>query len=135
MIMAFVTQILMVPLAAAGMMGGPGGVLRHTGDLPAAGRGYATATFAGGCFWSMEHPFDQLDGVITVTVGYMGGHTRHPTYEEVAAGRTGHAESVQILYDATKNGDEQLLDVFWPNIHPPTPAWQRVAFRSTERPR
>jgi len=133
MIMAFVTQILMVPLAAAGMMRGPGGVLRHTRELPAAGRGYATATFAGGCFWSMEHPFDQLDGVITVTVGYMGGHTRHPTYEEVAAGRTGHAESVQILYDATKIGYEQLLDVFWHNIDPLTPDGQVCDFGSQYR--
>ena len=77
-----------------------------------------TATFAGGCFWSMEHPFDQLDGVVSVTVGYAGGHEMHPSYEDVSAGRTGHLESVQVVYDPRKVGYETLLDVFWHNIDP-----------------
>ena len=82
---------------------------------------YAKATFAGGCFWCMEHPFDQLAGVISVTAGYTGGVTMHPTYEQVSAGGTGHAESVEIVYDPKRIGYETLLDVFWHNIDPLTP--------------
>ncbi len=76
------------------------------------------ATFAGGCFWCMQPPFDKLDGVISTTAGYTGGHTKNPTYEEVSAGGTGHAESVQIVYDPAKISYEKLLDVFWHNIDP-----------------
>jgi peptide-methionine (S)-S-oxide reductase len=79
---------------------------------------YAKATFAGGCFWCMEPPFDKLPGVISTTSGYTGGNTKNPTYEEVSAGRTGHAESVQILYDPAKISYAKLLDVFWMNIDP-----------------
>lgn len=131
--MAFSTRILIVPLAAALVMPRPGGALRDPRERAATGRGYATATFAGGCFWSMEHPFDQLDGVIAVTVGYMGGHTTHPTYEEVAAGGTGHAESIQIVYDSAKIAYERLLDVFWHNIDPLTPDGQVCDFGSQYR--
>ena len=77
-----------------------------------------TATFAGGCFWSMEHPFDQLDGVVSVTVGFMGGRTVNPSYEDVVTGRTGHLESVQVVYDARKVGYAKLLEAFWHNIDP-----------------
>jgi len=76
------------------------------------------ATFAGGCFWCMEAPFDKLPGVVSVTVGYTGGYVKNPTYEQVSAGRTGHAESVQILYDPKKINYGKLLDVFWHNIDP-----------------
>ena len=76
------------------------------------------ATFAGGCFWCMEHPFDQLEGVLSVTVGYTGGQKKNPTYEEVSSGTTGHAESVQIVYDPAKITYTKLLDVFWHNIDP-----------------
>ncbi len=78
----------------------------------------ATATFAGGCFWCMVHPFDQLPGVISVTSGYTGGHKKNPTYEEVSAGGTGHVESVQVIYDPKKIGYDKLLDVYWHNIDP-----------------
>ena len=78
----------------------------------------ATATFAGGCFWCMEPPFEKLPGVISVTSGYTGGQQKDPTYEQVSSGKTGHAESVQIVYDPSKIGYEQLLDVFWRNIDP-----------------
>ncbi|MBZ5637637.1 MAG: peptide-methionine (S)-S-oxide reductase MsrA [Acidobacteriia bacterium] len=81
----------------------------------------AMATFAGGCFWCMEPPFEKLDGVISVTVGYTGGHTKNPTYEEVSGGGTGHAESVRIVYDPLKIDYARLLDVFWHNIDPTTP--------------
>ncbi len=76
------------------------------------------ATFAGGCFWCMEHPFDELEGVVSVTPGYTGGHKKNPTYEEVSSGTTGHAESVQIVYDPAKITYTKLLDVFWHNIDP-----------------
>jgi peptide methionine sulfoxide reductase msrA/msrB len=79
------------------------------------------ATFAGGCFWCMEHPFDHLEGVTSVTSGYTGGQKKNPTYEEVSAGGTGHAESVQILYDPEKVSYADLLGVFWHNIDPTTP--------------
>ncbi|HSB72610.1 MAG TPA: peptide-methionine (S)-S-oxide reductase MsrA [Candidatus Methylomirabilis sp.] len=83
--------------------------------------GLATATFAGGCFWCMEPPFDELDGVLSTTSGYTGGQKQNPTYEEVSAGRTGHAEAVQVLYDPTRITYARLLDVFWRNIDPTTP--------------
>jgi len=76
------------------------------------------ATFAGGCFWCMEHPFDEIPGVVSVTPGYTGGHKKSPTYEEVSAGGTGHAESVQIVYDPAQVTYEKLLNVFWHNIDP-----------------
>ncbi|WP_236025809.1 peptide-methionine (S)-S-oxide reductase MsrA [Geomonas azotofigens] len=76
------------------------------------------ATFAGGCFWCMEHPFDELPGVVSVTSGYTGGHVKNPTYEEVSAGGTGHAESVQVLYDPAKIGYDKLLTRYWHNIDP-----------------
>jgi len=78
----------------------------------------ATATFAGGCFWCMEPPFDNLEGVVATISGYTGGHKANPTYEEVTGGTTGHVEALQVLYDPAKIGYEQLLEVFWRNINP-----------------
>jgi methionine-S-sulfoxide reductase len=77
-----------------------------------------TATFAGGCFWCMQPPFDKLDGVISVTVGYTGGSEKNPTYEQVSSGKTGHAEAIEILFDPSKISYSALLDVFWRNIDP-----------------
>ena len=82
--------------------------------------GTKTATFAGGCFWCMEPPFDELKGVISTTVGYAGGHKKDPTYEEVSAGKTGHTEAVQVVYDPNSISYAQLLEVFWRNIDPTT---------------
>jgi methionine-S-sulfoxide reductase len=76
------------------------------------------ATFAGGCFWCLEPPFDDLAGVISTTVGYTGGQEQNPTYEEVSSGKTGHAEAIQIVYDPSRLTYEELLDVFWRNIDP-----------------
>ncbi len=87
-------------------------------DQSPAGRTLEKATFAGGCFWCMEHPFDELTGVVSVTSGYTGGHTKNPSYEEVSAGGSGHAESVQIVYDPSKISYEKLLAVYWRNIDP-----------------
>jgi len=80
----------------------------------------ATATFAGGCFWCMQPPFDAEPGVVSTTVGYTGGHLDHPTYEQVSAGGTGHAESIQVVFDPGKVTYRQLLDVFWRNVDPTT---------------
>jgi peptide-methionine (S)-S-oxide reductase len=81
----------------------------------------ARATFAGGCFWCMEPPFDKLDGVVSTTSGYTGGHKANPTYAEVSAGTTGHAEAVEIVYDPRKVTYARLLEVFWRNVDPTTP--------------
>ncbi len=81
----------------------------------------AIATFAGGCFWCMEGPFDELDGVVSTTSGYTGGRTVDPTYEEVSAGGTGHAEAVQIVYDSQTISYQELLAVYWRNTDPTTP--------------
>jgi peptide-methionine (S)-S-oxide reductase len=80
----------------------------------------AKATLAGGCFWCMEGPFENLPGVLSVISGYTGGHKKNPTYDEVSSGGTGHAEAVQIVYDPAKVGYEQLLEIFWHNIDPLT---------------
>jgi peptide-methionine (S)-S-oxide reductase len=80
----------------------------------------ATATFAGGCFWCMEGPFEKLPGVLSVTSGYAGGSMKQPTYEQVSAGRTGHAEVVQVIYDPARVSYERLLHVFWRNVDPLT---------------
>jgi peptide-methionine (S)-S-oxide reductase len=80
----------------------------------------ATATFAGGCFWCMEPPFEKLPGVVSVTSGYTGGSAKNPTYEQVSSGATGHAEAVQVVYDPARIGYEKLLEVFWHNIDPLT---------------
>jgi peptide methionine sulfoxide reductase msrA/msrB len=92
-----------------------------TAEPPATPGQRALATFAGGCFWCMQPPFETLPGVISTTVGYTGGHTTNPTYEEVSAGDTGHAESVQVVYDPAKISYATLLDVFWHNVDPITP--------------
>jgi peptide-methionine (S)-S-oxide reductase len=87
----------------------------------ADGRSLEKATFAGGCFWCMEPPFDKLDGVVSVTSGYTGGRKKDPTYEEVSSGGTGHAEAVQVVFDPAKIGYKAILDVFWRNVDPTTP--------------
>lgn len=100
-----VTFLLMVFVSAASVAG-------------VAAATQAKATFAGGCFWCMEPPFEALAGVITVTSGYTGGRKDKPTYQEVSAGGTGHTEAVQILYNPAVISYQQLLDVFWHNIDP-----------------
>ena len=85
---------------------------------PPAPQGLAKATFAGGCFWCMVHPFDELKGVVKVTSGYAGGRTKDPSYEDVSAGTTGHREAVEIIYDPRQITYAKLLDVFWHNVDP-----------------
>ncbi len=81
----------------------------------------AKATFAGGCFWCMEEAFEKVEGVVSVISGYAGGQLANPTYEEVSAGGTGHAESVEVTYDPNKVTYQHLLEVFWHNVDPTTP--------------
>jgi peptide-methionine (S)-S-oxide reductase len=78
----------------------------------------ATAIFAGGCFWCVEADFEKLPGVLSAESGYIGGHTSAPTYEQVSAGGTGHAEAVRIVFDPARVSYEQLLEHFWRNIDP-----------------
>ena len=80
--------------------------------------GHAVATFAGGCFWCMEPPYDKLPGVSSTISGYMGGKKLNPTYEEVSSGLTGHTEVVQVVYDPAKVTYAKLVEVFWVNVDP-----------------
>ena len=100
-------MVLAGSLASAGQAAGPAGT--------------AKAYFAGGCFWCMEEVFEKVPGVTSVTSGYMGGRVEHPTYEQVSAGGTGHAESVEVVYDPAKVSYTALLDAFWRNVDPVTP--------------
>jgi peptide-methionine (S)-S-oxide reductase len=79
---------------------------------------YETAVFAGGCFWCMESDFDKVKGVVRTTSGYTGGTVPNPTYEQVSAGGTGHAESVEVTFDPKLVSYKELLDVFWHNVDP-----------------
>jgi peptide-methionine (S)-S-oxide reductase len=91
-----------------------------TTDNTVSGSGATdTATFANGCFWCTEAIFEELDGVISATSGYTGGHTENPTYKQVCTGETGHAEALQIVYDPKKISFDELLEVFW-KTHDPT---------------
>ncbi len=93
-----------------------------------------TATFAGGCFWCMQHPFDELPGVISTTVGYTGGQEDSPKYAQVSAGSTGHTEAVQVLFDPKVIDYSQLLDIYWRNSDPTTPNRQFCDVGSQYRP-
>jgi methionine-S-sulfoxide reductase len=78
----------------------------------------AAAVFSGGCFWCIQPPFDDAKGVLSTYVGYTGGTTQNPTYEDVSSGETGHRESIEVFYDPTQISYKQLLDIFWRNINP-----------------
>lgn len=110
-----IVTLILISLVAAGCA--QAAVPASRASAKAAGN-RAVATFAGGCFWCMQPPFDRLPGVISSTAGYTGGSKNNPTYEEVSEGGTGHAEAVQIVYDPTKVSYAKLLDVFWHNVDP-----------------
>jgi peptide-methionine (S)-S-oxide reductase len=106
----------------------------QTAQAPASSKGLATATFAAGCFWCTEADFDKVPGVVSTTSGYTGGTTKNPTYQQVSAGVTGHAEAVEIAYDPSKVTYEQLLDHYWKNVDPLTPDRQFCDVGSQYRP-
>jgi peptide-methionine (S)-S-oxide reductase len=112
---------LFIPLAALFTLAGSGGSEVQGQQSVPAGVPFDTATFAAGCFWCVEEAFDKAQGVVSTTSGYMGGRTRNPTYEQVSAGGTGHAEVVQVVYDPKKVSYPELLNVFWKNVDPLTP--------------
>ena len=85
-------------------------------NLPAAVAD--TATFAGGCFWCMEPPYDKVDGVEATISGFSGGSMENPSYKEVAYGKTNHTESIQVIYDSTKVSYRRLLQIYWHNVDP-----------------
>ncbi|MGB3340627.1 MAG: peptide-methionine (S)-S-oxide reductase MsrA [bacterium] len=95
-------------------------------DKPSNGSKLAVATFAGGCFWCMEQPFEELQGINEVISGYTGGNKENPSYEEVCSGTTGHLEAVQLRYDPEKISYDELLNVFWQTIDPTDPGGQFV---------
>jgi peptide-methionine (S)-S-oxide reductase len=110
--------MLPIALLIAVVLAAPAGARDEAGQAGEAEQDLATAVFAGGCFWCMEPPFDELEGVVSTTSGYIGGDVANPRYEQVAAGGTGHAEAVKIVYRPSQIGYETLLDVFWKNIDP-----------------
>jgi len=118
-------QLFLSSLAAATLLLAAAGFWSHAAEPGAGDRafpdGTAVATFAGGCFWCMEPPYDKLDGVLATTSGYIGGQLENPTYKQVSAGTTGHTEAVQVHYDPAKVTYDKLLQVFWRNVDPTTP--------------
>ena len=114
------SETLLKPVARVAVIFLVLGGLAHGAESSRGGMPLAKATFAGGCFWCMEPPYDELEGVISTISGYTGGTKKNPTYEQVSAGTTGHTEAVEITYDPKKVSYEKLLDVFWRNIDPLT---------------
>ncbi len=86
----------------------------------------ASAVFAGGCFWCTESDFEKVDGVLEAVSGYTGGEEKNPTYQEVSAGQTGHLEAVKVVYDPSRIGYKELLDIFWRHVDPTDPGGQFV---------
>ena len=109
---------LVTGLAAAIALASAGALAQQDGPTMQPKIGQAVATFAGGCFWCMEPPYDKLEGVLSTTSGYTGGTKVDPTYQEVSAGGTGHAEAVQVTYDPSQVSYQELLEVFWRNVDP-----------------
>lgn len=114
------SETLLKPLLRVAVLFLVLGGLAHGAESSPGGTPLAKATFAGGCFWCMEPPYDELEGVTSTISGYTGGTKKNPTYEQVSAGTTGHTEAVEITYDPKKVSYEKLLDVFWRNIDPLT---------------
>ncbi len=112
--------LLVLFLLSSGLLGAAPRRVARPAAVPVPTAAQRLATFAGGCFWSMQKAFDGVAGVVSTTSGYAGGTRANPTYEEVGEGRTGHAESVQVIYDPAKITYERLLDIYWHHIDPLT---------------
>jgi peptide methionine sulfoxide reductase msrA/msrB len=103
-------------------------------DMDKAYKNLSEATFAGGCFWCTESDFEKIDGVVEVISGYVGGRTQNPTYKEVSAGETGHAEAIRVRFDPQKITYDELLDIFWRHVDPTDSGGQFVDRGSQYRP-
>jgi peptide-methionine (S)-S-oxide reductase len=108
------TTLLLTALTLTMVLGAPS--IAHSADDKTE-----MAIFAGGCFWCMEEAFEKVDGVLEAVSGYIGGSVANPSYEQVSAGRTGHAEAIEVTYRPDKVSYQDLLAVFWRNIDPTTP--------------
>ena len=126
---AFLTLTIIAGAFAVGVQGSNKHLTENKGETTIMKERHSdlrTATFAGGCFWCTESDFEKVDGVVEVISGYTGGQKENPTYEEVSAGKTGHVEAVQVLYDPRKVSYKDLLDVFWRHVDPTDPGGQFV---------
>ena len=112
---------LLASVVLAGFSGWAGAQAAATASPAAAPASSARAVFAGGCFWCVEADFDKVDGVLSTTSGYTGGHVPNPTYEQVSGKRTGHAEVVEIVFDPNRVSYDKLVEHFWRTIDPTTP--------------
>ena len=110
-------RLLAASIAALAVLGAFPGETAAT-EMPKVPPGDQVATFAGGCFWCMQEDFDKVTGVAHTVAGYTGGHTVNPTYEEVSSGTTGHAESVEVIFDPKKVTYKRLLEVYWTSVDP-----------------
>lgn len=126
---AFPTLIVITGAFATGYQGDNKHSTENMGEMTIIKERHSalrTATFAGGCFWCMESDFEKADGVVEAISGYTGGQKENPTYEEVSAGKTGHMEAVQVLYDPEKVSYKELLNIFWRHVDPTDPGGQFV---------
>ena len=119
-ISARTTGIIAITIGAIALTGGQASARPRPTAAPATVIAPDTAVFAGGCFWGVQAVYARIKGVISSTSGYAGGKVAHPSYEDVSTGRTGHAESVQVIYDPSKVTYDQLLEVFFSVAHDPT---------------
>ncbi|MEO5596798.1 MAG: peptide-methionine (S)-S-oxide reductase MsrA [Lysobacteraceae bacterium] len=115
-------RLALAPLAAFALLGVAHASPAHSAQTPMANAmakaKTAIATFAGGCFWTMERAFDGVPGVVSAVSGYTGGKEKNPSYEDVSSSSTGHAEAVQVTYDPAKISYAKLLDIYWHDIDP-----------------
>jgi methionine-S-sulfoxide reductase len=114
--LAIIATVLAITAAGLSLSGASRAAPPTPPAPPSVAAGLDVATFAGGCFWSMEYDFDRLPGVKDTTSGFMGGHTEHPSYEQVSTGKTGHAESVQVTYDPKVVSYDKLVDYYWHHV-------------------
>jgi peptide-methionine (S)-S-oxide reductase len=117
-VVTFLLTILTGFPAGSWAASGPASASAAPRSSNAALKGSARATFAAGCFWCAESAYEGLRGVFAVTSGFSGGPEKNPTYDQVSAGRTGHLEAVQVLYDPRRIGYARLLSIFWHNVDP-----------------
>ncbi len=122
------TPALIGLFALGGLLVGNKALDRGPRPIPTISGPVATAVFAGGCFWSIEKLFDEMDGVVSATSGFSGGTVKNPSYEGVSSGATGHMEAVKVVYDPAKLTYARLLDAFWHDIDPTSPDGQFCDF-------